>query len=80
MAKAVIATPAGLEGIDATIGREAIAAASANAFAAEAIRLAADPGAARSIGEAARARVLASYQWPSQLARLDIEIDRHISP
>lgn len=78
MAKTVIATPAGLEGIDATIGREAIAAASANAFAAEAIRLAADPRAAKEIGAAARSRILADYQWPAQLSRLDMAINRLI--
>lgn len=79
MGKAVVSTPAGLEGIDATVGVEAIAAASADSFAREVAALAQDPGLARGIGAAARARILNDYQWPSQLARLDAAIDRLIA-
>ncbi len=78
MGKAVVATPAGLEGIDAQIGSEAIAAASQDAFAREVIKLAEDEGAARKIGAAARARILADYQWPQQLAKLDEALGRLI--
>jgi sugar transferase (PEP-CTERM/EpsH1 system associated) len=77
--KAVIATPAGLEGIDATIGAEAIAAASPQSFARDCIRLIEDPAAAAAIGAAARARVLCDYQWPAQLARLDAVLDALIA-
>ena len=79
MGKAVVSTPAGLEGIDAQIGVEAIVAASHGAFALEVIRLAEDQQAAAKIGAAARARVLADYQWPQQLARLDAVWNRLIS-
>lgn len=78
-AKAVVATPAGLEGIDATIGSEAIAAAAPPSFAHECARLIEDDAAAAAIGAAARARVLGDYQWPAQLARLDAVLDRSIA-
>ncbi|MCB2114059.1 MAG: TIGR03087 family PEP-CTERM/XrtA system glycosyltransferase [Parvularculaceae bacterium] len=78
MGKPVISTPAGLEGINAQIGSEAIAAAAPQSFAAEIIRLLNDVDAARAIGEAARSRVLAEYQWPAQLSRLDAAIDELI--
>jgi len=79
MAKAVVATPAGLEGIDAQVGAEAVAAASVDAFAREVIRLVEEPEAARRIGDAARARILADYRWPTQLSRLDATLDRLIA-
>jgi sugar transferase (PEP-CTERM/EpsH1 system associated) len=79
MAKPVVATPAGLEGIDAQVGAEAVAAASVDAFAREVIRLVEEPEAARRIGEAARARILADYRWPTQLSRLDATLDRLIA-
>ncbi|MEK7265135.1 MAG: TIGR03087 family PEP-CTERM/XrtA system glycosyltransferase [Pseudomonadota bacterium] len=79
MGKAVVSTPAGLEGIDATIGVEAIAAASVDSFAREVVALAEDAGLARKIGAAARARILSDYQWPTQLARLDAVLEKLIS-
>lgn len=75
MGKAVVATPAGLEGIDAAIGAEAVAAASPQSFAQECVRLIEDAGAAGAMGRAARARVLGDYRWPAQLARLDAVLD-----
>lgn len=75
MAKAVVATPAGLEGIDATVGSEAVAAASPHAFAAECVRLIEDREAAASMGLAARARILKDYQWAAQLKRFDAALD-----
>lgn len=80
MGKAVISTPAGLEGIDASIGAEAIAAASPDGFAAEVIRLAGEQAAAAKIGAAARARILADYKWPMQLARLDKALNLLVAP
>ncbi len=79
MAKAVVATPAGLEGIDATAGTEAIAAASANAFAQECVRLIDDTAAAAAIGRSAHARIRSDYQWPAQLSRLDAVLDALIA-
>ncbi len=75
MARAVIATPAGLEGIDAAIGAEAIAAASPQSFAAECVRLIEDRAAAAAMGRAARARVLSDYQWAAQMKRFDAVLD-----
>ena len=75
MGKAVVSTPAGLEGIDAQMGTEAIAAAAPQGFAQEVVRLIESPEQARIIGEAARSRILRDYQWPAQLARLDAAID-----
>ncbi|MFZ5616661.1 MAG: TIGR03087 family PEP-CTERM/XrtA system glycosyltransferase [Pseudomonadota bacterium] len=79
MGKAVIATPAALEGIDAQTGVEAIAAASPDSFAREVLKLAEDRSAAMRIGAAARTRILADYRWPAQLARLDAVLDRLIA-
>jgi sugar transferase (PEP-CTERM/EpsH1 system associated) len=75
MAKAVVATPAALEGIDADIGAEALACASPAAFARECVRLFEDDAAAAGVGRAARARILSDYQWPAQLKRLDAVLD-----
>lgn len=75
MEKAVVATPAGLEGIDATAGTEAIAAASPHAFARECVRLIEDRAAAAAMGRAARARILSDYQWAAQLKRFDAVLD-----
>ncbi len=75
MGKAVIATPAGLEGIDASIGTEAVAAASPNAFVDACVRLIGDEAGAASIGRAARARILSDYRWPAQFARFDAVLD-----
>lgn len=75
MEKAVVATPAALEGIDATVGAEAVAAASAPTFARECVRLIEDPQASASIGRAARARILSDYQWAAQLKRFDAVLE-----
>jgi len=79
MGKPVVTTPAGLEGIDAAMGREAIAVAAPESFAREVVRLLDDSGAAATIGAAGRSRIVADYQWPAQLARLDAAIDRLIA-
>lgn len=76
--KAVVTTPAGLEGIDATMGTEAVVAASPSAFAAEIVRLIERPEAARFVGAAARRRIESDYQWSAQLARLDEKLSRLI--
>ncbi|MFN0025392.1 MAG: TIGR03087 family PEP-CTERM/XrtA system glycosyltransferase [Parvularculaceae bacterium] len=78
MGKAVIATPAGLEGIDAAIGVDAIAAAGPETFVREAVRLIEDAGAAAQIGRAGRARVLSDYRWEAQLGRFDLVLDQLI--
>lgn len=69
MARAVVATPAAAEGIDHA-GTIRIAA-DPLAFAAEVAVLLADGDAAAALGRAARARVLARYNWTARLASID---------
>ncbi|MDZ7628780.1 MAG: TIGR03087 family PEP-CTERM/XrtA system glycosyltransferase [Parvularculaceae bacterium] len=77
--KAVVATPAALEGIDATIGAEAIAAASPDTFARACVRLIEDRASADAIGRAARSRILDDYQWAAQFKRLDAALEALIA-
>ena len=70
MARPVVVTTDGLEGIDAEPGKEAIIADHAADFAAACIGLAIG-GHGRAIGEAARACVLRLYDWPVRLSRFD---------
>ena len=69
MAKPVVTTAQGLEGIDAQPGRHLFVSDHADGFAAAA-HDALDPRAA-TMGRAARALMEASYAWPSRLAPLD---------
>lgn len=76
MGKAVVATPAALDGLSAVRGREVLVAQDAGEFGA----LISDvlSGDAGPIGLAARARVEADYQWEKNLSVLDrlfVEID-----
>lgn len=70
MAKPVVASPAAAEGIDALSGVELLVAESAAAQAATIAKLLADPARARTIGAAARERVLARHSWSACLAPL----------
>lgn len=69
MARPVVASSAAAEGIDhdSTIR----VASDADAFVAAVNALLADPAAARALGDAARARVIARYDWGAALAPLD---------
>ena len=69
MARPVVVTPDGLEGIAARPGAEVLVADAAEAFAAQ-CRLALEPGSA-AIGRRARARVLADYVWAERLRGFD---------
>lgn len=70
MAKAVVASSAAAEGIDATPGDELVVA-DGPAAQTEAVKLLLrDPALAARIGAAARARIEARYGWAAQLARL----------
>ncbi len=71
MARPVVATPEAFEGIEATPGRELLVERDAAAFAAQLVRLLADPAAGDGIGLAARRRCLAQYDWSTNLALLD---------
>lgn len=70
MGKPVVASSAAAHGIDAEAGSELLVADSADAQAAVIAALLADPLRARSIGQAARDRVLARYSWDACLAPL----------
>jgi polysaccharide biosynthesis protein PslH len=70
MGKAVVASPAAAEGIDAEAGRELFVAENAEAQASMIAGLLTDPQRARDIGSAARDRVLARYSWDACLAPL----------
>ncbi len=70
MGKAVVASPAAAEGIDAEAGRELLVAESPAAQAATIGALLTDPLHARAVGTAARDRMVARYSWASRLASL----------
>ena len=69
MGKAVVATPAALEGLDLRCGEEVIAAGNAQQFANAIARL--FGGDTAGIGAKARARIVADYSWPASLRVLD---------
>lgn len=69
MAKPVVTTPAGLEGIAATPGRDVLVADTADAFASEAA--AALSGARDSLGREARRTIVGRYSWEASLQTLD---------
>ncbi|BCB26595.1 glycosyl transferase [Sulfurimicrobium lacus] len=70
MAKTVVASPQAAEGIQATQGNELHVAASAGEFAQQVLTLLTDK-ACGQMGNAARARILANYNWDSCLAQVD---------
>jgi sugar transferase (PEP-CTERM/EpsH1 system associated) len=69
MAKPVVTTHQGLEGIDATPDRHLLVSDTAQGFAQASLRALAPS--AQELGRAARALMEASYAWPSRLAPLD---------
>lgn len=70
MGKAVVASPAAFEGIQAEPGRDLLVAESADEQAKAISGLLADPARATSIGVAARKRMEEAYRWEAQLAPL----------
>jgi len=68
MAKAVVSTSVGAEGLALESGRHFLAADTAHEFAHAAIRLLRDPTRRRLLGDAGRALVEANYSW-SKVAR-----------
>ncbi|WP_295991404.1 TIGR03087 family PEP-CTERM/XrtA system glycosyltransferase [Rugamonas sp.] len=72
MSKAVIVTPAALEGIDAEPGRELVRADDAATFIAALLHLLAPPQTSvrDAMGRAARALVTSTYGWDARLAPL----------
>jgi len=74
MARPVVTTPQGLEGLDALHGRDLLVATTPQAFA-DAVHTAAQP-ASRHLGPAGRKLMDDSYAWASKLAVLDRLIAR----
>ncbi|HEY0114433.1 MAG TPA: TIGR03087 family PEP-CTERM/XrtA system glycosyltransferase [Allosphingosinicella sp.] len=70
MARAVVASPAAFEGIEAEPGRHLVVEEGADAMAAAIRELLADPANASRIGGAARDLVARSYRWEVRLAPL----------
>ncbi|HEX2763750.1 MAG TPA: TIGR03087 family PEP-CTERM/XrtA system glycosyltransferase [Allosphingosinicella sp.] len=70
MARPVVASPAAFEGIEAEPGRHLVVADGADAQAAAISSLLADPGRARTLGAAARQRMVEAYRWEARLAPL----------
>ncbi|MBF0324553.1 MAG: TIGR03087 family PEP-CTERM/XrtA system glycosyltransferase [Alphaproteobacteria bacterium] len=70
MAKVVITTGPGYEGIDAVPGRDLLLADNTATFISATVKALNDP-AGSSIGEAARRRILGSYDWDDKLAALE---------
>jgi sugar transferase (PEP-CTERM/EpsH1 system associated) len=74
MAKPVVTTPQGLEGIDAQPGEHLLLADTPKGLAAAALEATGEIGPV--IGAAARRLMEASYAWPSRLGALDRILDR----
>jgi glycosyltransferase involved in cell wall biosynthesis len=71
MERAVIAAGPCVRALDAAVGRDVIAADTADDFFRAVAGLLEDPDRAAAIGIAARARVLARYSWDAHLAGFD---------
>ncbi|HWP35155.1 MAG TPA: glycosyltransferase [Thermodesulfobacteriota bacterium] len=70
MARPVVSTSLGCEGLALEAGRHYLRADTPEEFAAQIGRLLDDPGLARRLGEAGRVHVLACYAWPAIARRL----------
>ncbi|WP_031317638.1 TIGR03087 family PEP-CTERM/XrtA system glycosyltransferase [Blastomonas sp. CACIA14H2] len=76
MARPVIASAAAAEGIEAVTGEHFLVAPSDDAMVDAVCSLAADPDRGAAMGAAARAHMLAHYQWNAQLAPLLAWLDQ----
>lgn len=70
MAKPVVTTPEGFEGIRAAAGQELYVASDADSFATATVQAIESPSAAE-MGHAARERVVSDFSWPAKLAAID---------
>lgn len=71
MGRAIVTTPMGVEGLEVTAGRELVVTDDPERFAQAVAKLLGDPDRRRAMGEAARARVLATYGWDASARRLE---------
>ena len=79
MTTPVIATGAAATGIRAAAGEEIVIADTPDAFAAATLTLLNDTDRCAKIGAAARARMVADYQWNRQLSRFSAALDAALS-
>ena len=70
MARPVIATPEALQGIDALPDKHLLLACDSNEFV-DCVQKIMDPVLAKSVGTAARQRVISSYNWADSLTKYD---------
>jgi polysaccharide biosynthesis protein PslH len=70
MAKPIVSTTLGCEGLDLEPARDFLAADTPEAFARETLRLLADPALGTSLGERGRQLVLARYTWERAVERM----------
>ena len=71
MAKPVVSTPQGAEGLEVTDGRELLLASTPEAFGDQLIRVLEDAALARRLAEQARRLVEEKYGWAASAARLE---------
>lgn len=71
MAKAIVSTALGAEGLDAVPGRDLLVADAPAAFADAVVRLLDDPGLAARLGEAGRRLAVERYSWSAAAERLE---------
>jgi sugar transferase (PEP-CTERM/EpsH1 system associated) len=74
MERPVVASSACVAALDASPGKELIAAADGVEFSRSISALLGDAELARAMGRAGRQRVLKSYAWQAQLARIDVHL------
>ena len=72
----VVCSPTAAKGVDAEVGRDLLAGASAEEVAVHILQLAGDPARRARLAEAGRARVLSNHGWESAMNRLDGIIER----
>jgi sugar transferase (PEP-CTERM/EpsH1 system associated) len=71
IAKAIVATPHAIEGIEASHGQDVIVAKTSAEFAEQVVALLGDPATAARIGQSARNCVVTKYSWQARLRELD---------
>lgn len=79
MSRAVVASPAALEGLSLVLGRDALAATKPDDWSREVSRLLADTQMRSELGQAARRYVEANHRWETCLQRFDTLVSPHRS-
>jgi glycosyltransferase involved in cell wall biosynthesis len=80
LARPVVSTPLGAEGLRVGDGAELLLAERPADFAAACLRVLGDAGLARRLGEAGRAFVLARHDWRAIVPLLDALYSRLVRP